>query len=633
MSLSLAHCATPIRGLRNAVERLQQAAAPLELPPLKGREWYELLTEKLVPQLTDDAFLIVAVVGGTNIGKTVVFNHIVGSRASSTSPLASGTRHPTCLVPQGFAESHDLAELFPDFTLAPSTDPEQALQDSDTDWLFWREEASLPENLLVLDTPDIDSEVRINWQRADGIRRSADVLIALLTQQKYNDAAVKEFFRKAAAEDKAVMIVFNQVQLPEDEEYWPLWVGTFCEETGVKPEHVYLAPYDRRAAEANELPFYERDPERVRDTGQGGTDPASRDPQLDQPRSLLEDLSQLRFAEIKLRTLRGSIECLTDAQTGVRSYLAEVAARSGDFAAAAELLSTHQLAEIKDWPQVPNPLLVAEIRQWWSEQREGWTAHVHGFYNALGRGLLWPVRAIRDYVDGEALPPWERYRQREWQAILEAVEKVYAKLTWMSEIGNPLLRPRLDSLLGGTSRKQVLEVIEAAHREVDLQDELSRLVTEQLSTFRTDSPQSYEFFRRLDGIAAAARPATSVVLFVAGGPVGHALTEAAGQSLIQVAGEFASGTIAAAVGETAISGTTASGVGYLEAKFRRLHVAFTAQRAAWLGGLLKEHLLGTLPEQMQAAAAIPHSGEMNDVRQSLEELEKALLEPAGVLAN
>src|SRR5690606_33444312 len=308
MSLSLANCAAPIRRLRSAVERLEQAAAPLELPPLAEREWYELLTEKLVPQLTDDAFLIVAVVGGTNIGKTVVFNHIAGSRASSTSPLASGTRHPTCLVPERFADSHNLAELFPEFTLAPSTDPAQALEDSETDWLFWREEASLPPNLLVLDTPDIDSEVRINWKRADGIRRSADVLIALLTQQKYNDAAVKEVFRKAAAEDKAVMIVFNQVQLPEDEEYWPLWVGTFCKETGVRPEHVYLAPYDRRAAEANELPFYERDAmqvtgDRMRD--EVPRDAGSRIPQPDQPRSLLEDLSQLHFAEIKLRTLRG----------------------------------------------------------------------------------------------------------------------------------------------------------------------------------------------------------------------------------------------------------------------------------------------------------------------------------------
>jgi hypothetical protein len=65
--------------------------------------------------------------------------------------------------------------------------------------LFWRPAAELPDWLLVLDTPDIDSDARVNWQRADAVRRSADVLIAVLTQQKYNDAAVKEFFRRGAA--------------------------------------------------------------------------------------------------------------------------------------------------------------------------------------------------------------------------------------------------------------------------------------------------------------------------------------------------------------------------------------------------------------------------------------------------
>ena len=203
----------------------------------------------------------------------------------------------------------------------------------------------------------------------------------------------------------------------------------------------------------------------------------------------------------------------------------------------------------------------------------GWTAHVHGFYNAVGRGLLWPVRAAQGYVRGETKTPLERYREQEWEAILVAVEKVYDKLTWMSEIGNPLLRPRLDEILSGTSRSQLLRTIEAAHREVNLESGLHELVAEQLGGFREESPQYYEFFRKLDALAAAARPATSVVLFIAGGPMGHALTEAAGQSVVQVAGEVAGGTVAAAVGETAISGTTASGVGYLEARFRRLHVA------------------------------------------------------------
>jgi hypothetical protein len=298
--------------------------------------------------------------------------------------------------------------------------------------------------------------------------------------------------------------------------------------------------------------------------------------------------------------------------------------RSAEFAKASELLSAHQLAEIDNWPEVPNTLLVAEIRNWWAGQREGWTAHVHGFYNAVGRGLLWPVRAAQEYVRGETVTPIERYREQEWRAIIGAVEKVYQKLTWMSEIGNPLLRPRLDNILSGTSRSQLLATIEQAHGDVDLEGELHDLVADQLGSFRQDSPQYYEFFRKLDGVAAAARPATSVVLFIAGGPLGHAFTEAAGQSLVHVAGEVAGGTVAAAVGETAISGTTASSVGYLEARFRKLHVAFTAQRAAWLATLLKDHLLGALPEQLRAAAAIGDGPEIRALRAALRDVEEAV---------
>ena len=81
----------------------------MELAPLDGREWYRSLCEKLVPQLGEETYLVVAVVGGTNIGKSVIFNHIADARLSATSPLASGTRHPVCVVPEGFASGHDLA--------------------------------------------------------------------------------------------------------------------------------------------------------------------------------------------------------------------------------------------------------------------------------------------------------------------------------------------------------------------------------------------------------------------------------------------------------------------------------------------------------------------------------------------
>ena len=205
------NCAAAVRKLLPALTRLEREAVLLQVAPLAEREWFELLRQKLIPQLGEQAFLVVAVVGGTNIGKSVIFNHLAGSRASATSPLASGTKHVTCLVPEGFNARHDLKSVFPDFELHEWTDAALALEECTTHRLFWRVAKELPPSLLVLDTPDIDSDAHVNWVRADAVRRSADVLIAVLTQQKYNDAAVKEFFRKAGDEDKAVLVVFQSV--------------------------------------------------------------------------------------------------------------------------------------------------------------------------------------------------------------------------------------------------------------------------------------------------------------------------------------------------------------------------------------------------------------------------------------
>ena len=314
----LQECAGQVRSLQTALLELEQQALMFRLPGLVEQEWYQLLRQKLIPQLGERAFLVAAVVGGTNIGKSVIFNHLAGCRASATSPLASGTRHPTCLVPESFLSEHQLEQVFPDFQLQRWTDPSLALEETETHQLFWRVEKSLPESLLILDTPDIDSDARINWVRADAVRRSADVLIAVLTQQKYNDAAVREFFRRAGDEGRAVIVIFNQVLLPEDEPYWPQWLETFCRETGLQPEAVYLAPADRRAAEDLRLPFFERRHERCR----GGVGDTVVDPE--QPVSPASHLSRLRFADIRMQTLRGSLREFLHPQRGVGGWLKEL---------------------------------------------------------------------------------------------------------------------------------------------------------------------------------------------------------------------------------------------------------------------------------------------------------------------
>ena len=92
-----------IRHLHTAVTVLDQQAGKLGVPSPRGQEWFDLLANKLLPQLDAPPLLVVAVVGGTNIGKSVVFNHLAGEVASAVSPLAAGTRHPVCLVPPSLA--------------------------------------------------------------------------------------------------------------------------------------------------------------------------------------------------------------------------------------------------------------------------------------------------------------------------------------------------------------------------------------------------------------------------------------------------------------------------------------------------------------------------------------------------
>ncbi len=618
MSQTFDQCTEVIQRLQVAVRNLDATVAAFELKKLEQREWYELLERKLKPQLGDESFLVVAVVGGTNIGKSVVFNHIAGGRISSTSPMASGTKHPTVIVPDGFTKKVDLNELFPGFVLSEWKEADQALALDDRHLLFWQENKATPQNLVILDTPDVDSVAEVNWERADHIRQSADVLIALLTQQKYNDAAVKEFFRKAAQEDKLVIVLFNQCLLPDDEQYWPLWVGTFCKETGVKPHAVYIAPNDRRAAEANELSFYER-PWPI----SPGTAPESYD---HVSRNLLNELSQLRFGEIKVRTLRGALKHLIDPQLGIPSWLHEIDKRSHEFQEAMELMGTQRLVEIERWPTLPNKVMIRQIRQWWAAQREGWQANVHGFYNRIGQVVAYPISALRGKQD-ESESPLELYKKQEWETVLDVLDRALERLTWMRDLGNPLLSPRLEKILSGASREGLIKRIRNEHEAIDFEKQLKKMIEKSLAGFREESPESYKMFRRIDSVAAAARPVVSVVLFVSGaGPLGDMIapvvTDTALQGVLHVAGEAVGGTVVTAVGDKVITEGASSGAGYLEARFRQLHATFAQQRAAWMAHQLESQLFGSLPHELSESSQVSQSAEFKQMRSLTDELTK-----------
>lgn len=598
-----------VRKLARALAALEPEAVALGEPSPAGSEWYELLQRKLLPQLQAPPVLVVGVVGGTNIGKSVVFNQLAGENASASSPLAAGTKHPVCLIPPSVDDPALLGLLFEQFTLRSWQSAEDPLRESPENFLFYRPGTRMPDRLLLIDAPDVDSDVTMNWQRARSIRQAADVLIAVLTQQKYNDAAVKQFFREAAAADKPVIVCFNQVHLDLDRDYWPLWLETFCQQTGADPKLVYVLPHDRASADALALPFYEVGPDGRRPLGP--------------PADLRRELAALHFDSIKLRTFRGAVRRLTDPDEGIPAYLGRIRFRAAEYLGAAQALSATEMARVA-WPTLPARVLVDEIREWWDDHRSNFSRNVHGVYRVIGRGVTWPVRAAWQKFHPDQTDPRDTFQSRERDAVVQAVEKLLDELHRLADVGNEILRPRLLHLLSGGLQEELLARVKAAHAELPpVDDDYRAFLRSRLDTWSRDNPRSVGLLRSADYAMAVARPAITVALAVSGWVVGGDLVgHAASAALQQTASHFA--TEAAIAGGTTVGGeavvaTTTEGVRHATARFfGQLQDRYAQQRAQWLARWLETELLGDLLADLRRGAEVPSSNQYADVTAALE---------------
>jgi hypothetical protein len=608
MSLDFADWAAQLRQLDEAITALVPAAVRIGVPTPAGQEWFELLEHKLRPQLETEPFLVVAIVGGTNIGKSLLFNHLAGEVASAVSPLAAGTKHPVCLTPSGASDGDMLARLFENFQLKPWRSADEALEETPENLLFWRVGRNVPQRLLLLDAPDVDSDAKVNWQRAHAIRQAADVLVAVLTQQKYNDAAVKQFFREAVQADKPIIAVFNQIDLEDDRAYWPLWLDTFRAQTGATPELVYVVPLDRAAAKELRLPFYAVGAD-------GRQEPAG-------PSSLREELAAMHFDAIKIRTLRGALTRVLDADKGAGAYLATIRAAAADFAAARDALSATEMARVA-WPSLPPRVLVNEIGTWWDVSRSAWSRNIHGFYRTIGQGVTWPVRTLWNMSQPEGVDPLDGFRRQERGAIVLAVEKMLDELDRLAQVGNETLRPRLMALLSGHSREKLLAHIEEAHAELPaVDDDYRAFLRAELDAWRERNPRAVIFLRSLDHAAALARPAITITLAVSGWVVaGDLVVQAAGHTAVELAREAAI-TGGITVGGEAVVSTTSEGVRQAAGRlFGRLQSQYAQRRAAWLARWLERELLGDLLAELRQGAEVPESPAFVRVEEGLEQLQ------------
>lgn len=194
---------------------------PVFLDGTPGRaEWLErhdrcrrLFTTRLARDraLAGDGPVSVVLAGGTNVGKSTIFNALCGEPVSASSPLARGTKQA---VLWGKASDRRVLErpgALSGYTALECDDPQVALDGAAGRQVLVRWHAAAGwEGIALFDTPDIDSAFEANRRVAEDFCWGADVLVFVTSAEKYHDEVGVDFLAEAVRLGKRVVVVPNK---------------------------------------------------------------------------------------------------------------------------------------------------------------------------------------------------------------------------------------------------------------------------------------------------------------------------------------------------------------------------------------------------------------------------------------
>lgn len=208
-------------------------------------EWLDLLEYKLGPNLAADPCLVVAIAGGTNTGKSTVYNLLLHRDTSPVRMTAAATCRPVLAASARRAAEFSQGKLLSAFRARPLTDPAAVIDaNSPKNALYIATNDRLPETFVLLDTPDVDSIDTANWEVADHIRAAGDVVVAVLTGEKYKDIRVVEFFRAARASGRVVLPLMNKANPANDFATARTQLAEFCQDTGSDASVQFAVAHD-----------------------------------------------------------------------------------------------------------------------------------------------------------------------------------------------------------------------------------------------------------------------------------------------------------------------------------------------------------------------------------------------------
>lgn len=236
--------------------RLEPFPDLLELVFQDTEEWHKLLRHKLLPHLAGEGCLVVAVAGGTNTGKSTVFNMLLGANVSPVRDTAAATCRPLVVGNALRAAQCLEGRLLPEFQPI-ALDEAEALVSADAppDALYVARNDSLPDHLVLLDIPDVDSIEKQHWDVAESIQAAGDVVIAVLTGEKYKDERVVGFFRRARAAGRVILPLMNKANPLDGYASARRHLDAFCADVGLENPVCFAVPHDFTLVEDFQRPI------------------------------------------------------------------------------------------------------------------------------------------------------------------------------------------------------------------------------------------------------------------------------------------------------------------------------------------------------------------------------------------
>ncbi|MCE9670943.1 50S ribosome-binding GTPase [Myxococcus stipitatus] len=209
-----------------------------------ARRLAERLRRDLLPRLgsADAPLLLVAIAGPNNVGKSTLFNALVGAALSPARPEGGLTKqclaaaHPetwTGTLKEFLTRRYDTVPVAPGQD-APVDQPGPAGR------LYLVLAEAVPRGLLVMDTPDFDSVYRENRERAEALLVTVDVLVFVVSRQTYQNAALVDFLRAAVGHGRPYLLVYNEASR---EEVARGHLDKLAADVGHPPLARYLAPH------------------------------------------------------------------------------------------------------------------------------------------------------------------------------------------------------------------------------------------------------------------------------------------------------------------------------------------------------------------------------------------------------